>query len=87
MKTVAQKMGIKESGRTVFINAPTEAIVGIKLPTLSISKKMTGEFDYIHLFVKKQSAYTKIFSKLKAKWNALGFLAKRWRVGYRPFSS
>ena len=81
MKTVAQKMGIKESGRTVFINAPTEAIVGIKLPTLSISKKMTGEFDYIHLFVKKQSAYTKIFSKLKAHLKLNGMLWVSWPKG------
>ena len=81
MKTVAQKMGIKESGRTVFINAPTEEIVGIKLPTLSISKKMTGEFDYIHLFVKKQSAYTKIFSKLKAHLKLNGMLWVSWPKG------
>ena len=38
-------------------------------------------FDYIHLFVKKQSAYTKIFSKLKAHLKLNGMLWVSWPKG------
>ena len=50
-KTVAQKMGVKEGSRAIFINAPKEAVETINLPHLDIASKLDGEFDYMHLFV------------------------------------
>jgi hypothetical protein len=38
MKTVSQKMGIKENSRVLFINAPSDAIDGMKLPEIDIAK-------------------------------------------------
>ena len=58
MKTVSQKMGIKENSRVLFINAPGDAIDGMKLPEIDIAKRLTGEFDYIHFL------FLKIFSQL-----------------------
>ena len=81
MKTVSEKMGIKENTRALFINAPTEAIDGMALPELIISKDITGKFDYIHLFVKKQLAYKEIFPSLKSHLNQNGMLWISWPKG------
>jgi len=45
MRTVAQKMGIKEKKSTYFENAPKEAVEDMHLPELNISKTLKGEFD------------------------------------------
>ena len=81
MKTVSEKMGIKENSETLFINAPTEEIDGMALPQLIISKDLTGKFDYIHLFVKRQSEYKEIFPRLKSHLNLNGMLWISWPKG------
>ena len=78
MKTVSQKMGIKENSRALFINAPSDAIDGMELPEIDIITSLTGEFDYIHLFVKDQSDYKARFSKLKSHLKLNGMLWVSW---------
>lgn len=78
MKTVSQKMGIKENSRTIFINAPAEAIEAINLPSLDIASKLTGDFDYIHLFAKSESDFRKTFPKLKARLKPSGMVWASW---------
>ncbi len=81
MKTVSQKMGIKENSHAFFINAPVDAIDGMKLPEIDISNIMSGEFDYIHLFVKNQSEYQDTFPKLKPRLKPDGMLWVSWPKG------
>jgi len=81
MKPVAEKMGIKENSQALFINAPTEAIDGLALPKLIISKDITGKFDYIHVFVKSQSELCEIFPRLKSHLNLNGMLWVSWPKG------
>ena len=82
IKTVAQKMGIKEKSKTIFINADTSAIATIKLPELFISNTYNNEqFDYIHLFVKKQSEFTEHFPKCKTSLKLDGMLWVSWPKG------
>lgn len=81
MKTVSEKMGIKENSRTLFINTPTGVIDGMELPKLNTSKITTGEFDYIHLFIKMQKEYKKIFPKLKFHLKLNGMLWVSWPKG------
>lgn len=78
MKTVSQKMGIKENSRVLFVNAPSDAIDALKLPEIEISKIVTGEFDYIHLFVKNQSEYQDRLPKLKPHLKLSGMLWVSW---------
>lgn len=78
MKTVSQKMGIKENSRVLIINAPSDAIDGMKLPEIDIARRLTGEFDYIHLFVKNQSEYKDKFPKLKSHLKLSGMLWVSW---------
>lgn len=81
MKSVAQKMGIKESSRSLFINAPTDIVEEMKLPKIDIVQKISGEFDYIHLFVKNQQEYLKEFPKLKSHLKLEGMLWVSWPKG------
>lgn len=81
MKTVSQKMGIKENSRVLFINAPSDAIEGMKLPEIDIAKRLTGEFDYIHLFVKTQLEYKTKFPKIKPHLKLNGMVWISWPKG------
>ena len=81
MKTVAQKMGIKENSKTYFMNAPNDAIEALNLPDVQLIKGLTGEFDYIHLFIKQQSEQEDIFPKLKKHLKLDGMLWVSWPKG------
>lgn len=81
MKTVAQKKGIKENSRALFINAPNDALEGMNLPKMDIGKSLIGEFDYIHLFVKNQSDYKDQFPDLKFHLKLSGMLWVSWPKG------
>jgi hypothetical protein len=78
VKTVAQKMGIKQSSKAIFIDAPPEAVEDIRLPEVDIKKKLTGKFDYIHLFVKTQREQKELFQKLKEHLTIDGMLWVSW---------
>lgn len=77
-KSVAEKMGIKEDSRAIFVNAPVEAIEAINLPSLNIASRLTGYFDYIHLFVRSESELRKKFPKLKTHLKPEGKLWVSW---------
>lgn len=78
MKTVAQKMGIKENWKAIFIHAQNEVLATIHLPKLDIPKRLSGGFDYIHFFVKTQSQFIKQFPKLKEHLKPEGMLWVSW---------
>jgi hypothetical protein len=77
-KSVAEKMGIKEDGRAIFVDAPVEAIEAFNLPSLNIASRLTGYFDYIHLFVRSESKLRKKFPKLKTHLKPEGKLWVSW---------
>lgn len=77
-KTVAEKMGIKESMRSILINAPESSVKSIELPPIKIKAKLNGLFDYIHLFVITQNDMHQEFSKLKEHLKETGSLWLSW---------
>ena len=81
MKTVAQKMGIKDGSRVCFISAPSDVFTLINLPDIDLIETLIGEFDYIHLFVKEQSEQEIIFPKLKKHLKLDGMLWVSWPKG------
>ena len=81
MKTVSQKMGVKTNSRTLFIEAPENALEDMQLPELEVKEIITGEFDYIHLFVKTQSEFKDKFPKLKPHLKPGGMLWVSWPKG------
>jgi hypothetical protein len=78
IKPVSKKMGIKKGIRSIFINAPPEAIEAITLPDIDIASKLSGTFDYIHLFAKSQTTLKKYFPKSKAHLKLGGMLWVSW---------
>lgn len=78
MKTVAQKMGIKEHSKAYFVNAPKEAVKSLELPSIELTDELKGEFDYIHLFVKQQNEQEDMFPKLKKHLKLDGMLWVSW---------
>ena len=81
VRTVSQKMGVRENSKAYFANADEEAIENLDLPNLDISKKLNTEFDYIHLFVKTQSEFSEHFPKLKENLLTNGMLWVSWPKG------
>ncbi|MES3019676.1 MAG: hypothetical protein V4721_17945 [Bacteroidota bacterium] len=81
MKTVAEKMGIKAGSDSYFKNAPPDAVSSITLPDINVAETLSGEFDYIHLFVQKQSEQESIFPKLKEHLKLDGMLWVSWPKG------
>ena len=80
-RTVAQKMGVKKNSRAIFVNSDKVAIEQIELPSLDISTKMEKGFDYIHLFVKRQSEFIEHFPKLKEYLKPTGMMWVSWPKG------
>jgi hypothetical protein len=81
IRTISQKMGVKENSRAVFVNAQKEALENINLPTLDIQEKLKEELDYIHLFVKTQTEFITYFPKLKQHLKPNGMLWVSWPKG------
>jgi len=81
MKTVVQKMGIKQGAKAYFKNAPADALASINLPDVNIKQRLAREFDYIHLFVKQQTEQQDIFPLLKKHLKLNGMLWVSWPKG------
>jgi hypothetical protein len=77
-KSVSEKMGIKKDSRAIFINAPEDAVTAIEAPVLDSNARLSGKFDYIHLFATKQTQLHKKFSTLKKHLSPTGMLWISW---------
>jgi hypothetical protein len=78
VKSVSEKMGIKNGSRALLVDAPQDAVKALALPSLDISQHVRGGFDYIHLFSKTIKSLHKHFTKLKAHLNPAGSLWVSW---------
>lgn len=74
-------MGVKEGARAYLKNAPEEAVAHLSLPEVELSKRLVGAFDYLHLFVKQQAAFTRAFLQLKKHLAPRGSLWVSWPKG------
>lgn len=74
-------MGVKENSRAFFQNPVADAIDGMELPKLDISKSLSGEFDYLHLFAKSQTEFKEHFPLLKSALKPTGMLWVSWPKG------
>lgn len=78
MRTVSQKMGLKEGMRAFFMNAPQSALEVINLPSLNIASELRGQFDYLHVFTITQAEMDDVFPKLKRHLKPTGMLWVSW---------
>lgn len=77
-KKIYSKMGIKEYDRTYFYNAPEDFISVMEFLKLNVSKDLSGEFDYIHIFVITEIELKKSILKLKPYISKQGRLWISW---------
>lgn len=78
IKTVAEKMGIKENARSIFINEPMNVFDLMQLPKIIIETDLKGNFDYIHFFVTTQTEFHEKFPDLKNHLSDTGSLWVSW---------
>lgn len=76
---IAKKLGIREGGRAILINAPADVVEAIDLPALDLADNLTGHFDYIHFFVTSQAAFNDLFPTLKTHLKPTGMLWVSWQ--------
>ena len=77
-RTISQKMGIRSGMRTHLEMAPEGLLHHIAAPDLEVDSRLTGEFDYLHLFVRSQQEMESSFSKLKLHLAQGGALWVSW---------
>lgn len=77
-KTVAEKMGIKEGSRAIIINGERGVIASLRLPKVEIAPRLSGTFDYIHVFVKTQKDLDRQFTRVKKNLASRGMLWISW---------
>ncbi|MGW0502463.1 hypothetical protein [Micromonospora sp. NPDC003241] len=82
-RTVAQKMGVKPGSRAYLDAAPTSAVEALRLPELDVTDTLTGEFDYLHLFVTTQEEMRHRFPVLREHLRRGGMLWLSWPKGGR----
>lgn len=76
-----KKLGVKEGARAFFVNTPEETPEVVDASELDVSRKLTGSFDYIHLFTKSQEEFNKLFPRLKTHLKPTGMLWVSWPKG------
>jgi hypothetical protein len=78
IRSVSEKMGIRNGSRTLLVKVPEDAHAALDLPDLKLSSRMTGNFDYIHLFAEDQQMLHNYFSRLKKHLATTGMLWISW---------
>ncbi|MGV3619395.1 MAG: hypothetical protein ACO1OB_01185 [Archangium sp.] len=81
MRTVSQKMGVKEGARAYVKNAPEAAVKALALPDVDLAKRLSGKFDFLLLFVTRASQFTRAFLQLKKHLAPRGSLWVAWPRG------
>ncbi len=78
VKSVPEKIGVKENMRSIFINAPADTLKEVESPLINLEQKLSGKFDYIHLFVKSQQEFLNEFPKVAKHLEKAGMLWLSW---------
>ncbi|HWN11128.1 MAG TPA: hypothetical protein VNO50_17955 [Pyrinomonadaceae bacterium] len=83
MNPMLKKIGVKHGMRSILVDAPAEALGVLDLQGDDVSYRLTGSFDYIHLFVKDREHLDATFPKLKSHLKTDGMLWVSWPKGRR----
>ena len=74
-------MGVRTGCRAFLMHAPEDAVETIDLPELDRANRLSGSFDYLHLFVVTQSDLHQQFPLLKKHLKTTGMLWISWPKG------
>jgi len=77
---LVKKLGIKENYACFIVNAPASYFEWITpLPKgIEVKDQLSGQFDFIHLFVTEQKVFTKEFIRFKKHLKQNGMLWISW---------
>lgn len=75
-KTAAEKMGVKTGMRAIVMHMPYG--VQLHLPGVEMRQRLSGMFDFIHLFVVTEEEFHRDFPKAKQHLDAGGALWLSW---------
>lgn len=81
MRSVAEKLGVREGLRAYFLDAPDDARIIIASNGLVVSQTLRGEFDLIFAFVINQRKMRGVFPKLRSHLKLGGRLWLCWPKG------
>lgn len=76
--SLIKKMGIKQGMRGIFVCLPKEVRGLFEQAPLNVAKKLSGNFDYIHLFSKDEADLRIDFLKVKKFLKLDGILWISW---------
>lgn len=76
-------MGVSPGTRAHLTGAPSTALTAMKLPALDLHAELTGQFDYIHLFITRQDDMRARFGDLRDQLSPTGALWVSWPKGGR----
>lgn len=82
-RTVSEKMGVRAGSRAHLVSAPADAVAALELPPLDLTAELSGEYDYLHLFVTRQDDMRVAFGPLRDRLRAGGSLWVSWPKGGR----
>jgi hypothetical protein len=75
-----KKLGIK-AGCSIFVSQPSDTYIELLNPlpeNVTFKDKLTGELDFIHLFVKERKVFEKEFTRSKKHLKKDGMLWISW---------
>jgi hypothetical protein len=81
MRSTSKKLGIKPEARAYLKGVPQAIVPSLGLSASQIAKRLTGEFQYIHLFATRQTELCRLLPKLKAHLSPTGTLWVSWPKG------
>lgn len=77
-KPAAQKMGLTDGMRTYVRDAPHDVLESMGLPRLDVATSLSGDFDYLHLFVDTRQKLGSALPKLAGHLAPTGMLWVSW---------
>lgn len=75
---LATKLGIKAGMRMILLHAPPDVTKSFRPADLAMPSRLTGAFDFIHVFLKQQRELENTFARLKSHMNPTGLLWISW---------
>jgi hypothetical protein len=81
-----QKLALSPERRNILVNAPPTAVATLGMPRDTFLKRLSGKFDYIHLFVTKEDDLHERLPRLKRHLAQAGTLWVSWPKGRKSDS-
>ena len=76
-----QKIGVRPDMRCILVGASPEQASALGFQSGELPHRLSGSFDYIHLFVTAEEQATTAFPKMKRHLRAGGMLWVSWPKG------